>query len=241
MCLVGDSICCCQAVAVNCEGNGEIWTIVVAAGSGSRFGAAKQFLELGGVSVLDRSVLVAARHSDGVVVVVPTSELGRLSGGLESGELAEGARCRVVAGGSTRSGSVRNGLGEVPDDADVVLVHDAARPLASDLIFENVIAAVLGGADAATPAIPVTDTIRYRSGGVVDRDQIVAVQTPQAFRAKVLRRVHQESPEATDDTSLVSEAGGIVELVSGEQRNLKLTTPYDLEMAALHLSTQGES
>ncbi len=241
MCLVGDSVCCCQAVVVNSERNGEIWTIVVAAGSGSRFGAAKQFSELGGVSVLDRSVSAAARHSDGVVVVVPASESDRLSQDSESGGLAEGLEWRVVAGGSTRSGSVRNGLGEVPGDVGIVLVHDAARPLASDSIFENVIAAVRAGADAATPVIPVTDTIRYRSGGVVDRDEIVAVQTPQAFRAEVLRRVHREVAEATDDVTLVSESGGVVELVPGEQRNLKLTTPYDLEMASLLLSADGES
>lgn len=239
--LVGDSICCCQAVAVKSERNGEIWTIVVAAGSGSRFGAAKQFCDLGGVSVIDRSVSAAARHSDGVVVVVPASELDRLSGGFESGESAESVEWRVVAGGSTRSGSVRNGLGEVPGGVEIVLVHDAARPLASDSVFENVIVAVHTGADAATPVIPVTDTIRYRSGGVVDRDEIVAVQTPQGFRAEVLRRVHQQSPEATDDVTLVSEAGGVVELVPGEQRNLKLTTPYDLEMAALLLSADGAS
>ena len=226
---------------MNSERKGAIWTIVAAAGSGSRFGAAKQFLDLAGVSVLDRSVRTAARHSDGVVVVVPASELAGLITSLESNELPDRFEWRVVPGGSTRSESVRNGLIAVPENAEVVLVHDAARPLASDSIFESVIAAVRAGADAATPAIPVSDTIRYRSGGVVDRDEIVAVQTPQAFRAEVLRRVHQQSPEATDDVSLVSDAGGRVELVPGEQRNLKLTTPYDLEMAAVYLSTQGES
>ncbi|MXW61069.1 MAG: 2-C-methyl-D-erythritol 4-phosphate cytidylyltransferase [Acidimicrobiaceae bacterium] len=239
--LLGDSTCCCQAVAVNSEGNGAIWTIVVAAGSGSRFGAAKQFLDLAGVSVLDRSVLTAARHSDGVVVVVPPSEFAGLSLGLESSELPDGFEWRVVTGGSTRSESVRNGLAAVPQIAEFVLVHDAARPLASDSIFERVIAAVSAGADAATPVVAVTDTIRFRSGDALDRDELVAVQTPQAFRAEILRRVHQQSPEATDDVSLVSDAGGRVELVSGEQRNLKLTTPYDLEVAAFHLSSSGES
>ena len=228
-------------MTVQSDGSGEIWTIVVAAGSGRRFGAAKQFSELGGVTVLDRSVSAAARCSDGVVVVVPASQSGRLSRDFESRGLAEGVEWRVVAGGSTRSGSVRNGLAEVPGDVGIVLVHDAARPLASDSIFENVIAAVHNGADAATPVIPVTDTIRYRSGGAVDRDEIVAVQTPQAFRAEVLRLVHRAGSEATDDVTLVSESGGVVELVPGEQRNLKLTTPYDLEMAALLLSVDGES
>ena len=135
--MLGDSICCCQAVAVNSECKGAIWTIVAAAGSGSRFGAAKQFLDLAGVSVLDRSVCTAARHSDGVVVVVPASELAGLIMSLESNELPDRAEWRVVPGGSTRSESVRNGLVAVPENAEVVLVHDAARPLASDSIFEK--------------------------------------------------------------------------------------------------------
>lgn len=226
---------------MNDERTGAIWTIVVAAGSGSRFGEAKQFVDLAGVSVLDRSVQTAARHSDGVVVVVPASESAGWSSGVEAGELRDGFESRVAVGGSTRSASVRSGLAAVPDNAEFVLVHDAARPLASDAVYESVIAAVSAGADAATPVIAVTDTIRFRSGGALDRDELVAVQTPQAFRAEVLRRVHQQSPEATDDVSLVADAGGRVELVSGEQRNLKLTSPYDLEVAALHLSSGGES
>lgn len=238
---VGDSTCCCQAVAVNCERDRVIWTIVAAAGSGSRFGAAKQFVDLAGVSVLDRSVLTAARHSDGVVVVVPPSEFAGLSLGLESSELRDGFEWRVVVGGSTRSESVRNGLAAVPDDAEFVLVHDAARPLASDSIYESVIAAVSAGADAATPVMALTDAVRFRSGGNLDRDELVTVQTPQAFRAEVLRKVHQRSPEATDDVSLVADAGGRVDLVPGDQRNLKLTTPYDLEVAAFLLSSGGES
>ena len=224
---------------MNSERDGAIWTIVVAAGSGSRFGAAKQFVDLAGVSVLDRSLLTAARHSDGVVVVVPSSELAGLSLGIEPSELPDGFEWRLVAGGSTRSESVRNGLAAVPQIAEFVLVHDAARPLASDEIYESIIAAVSAGADAATPVIAVTDTIRFRFGGSLDRDELVAVQTPQAFRAEVLRRVHRPSPEATDDVSLVSDAGGRVDLVPGEQRNLKLTTPYDLEVAELHLSSGG--
>ena len=238
--LLGDSTCCCQAVAVNNERIGAIWTVVVAAGSGNRFGTAKQFVDLAGLSVLHRSLLTAARHCDGVVVVVPSSEVAGSPSLLESRAVLEGFDRRVVAGGSTRSESVRNGLAAVPLSAEFVLVHDAARPLASDAIYERVIAAVSAGADAAAPAIAITDTVRLRSGGTLDRDELVAVQTPQAFRAEVLRRVHQKSPDATDDVSLVADAGGRVDLVPGEQRNLKLTTPYDLAVAAFHLSSGGE-
>lgn len=223
------------------EPKGSVWTIVVAGGSGSRFGAAKQFVELAGVSVLDRSVLTAAKHSDGVVVVVPAPRLESLREGLGSLAWCASVEWRAVAGGSTRSASVRNGLAAVPVGTDVVLVHDAVRPLASDAIFARVIAAVLGGSDAGAPALPLTDTVWHRSTGVVDRNELVALQTPQAFRTEVLRRAHQDCPEATDDVSLVADRGGSIELVSGEQRNLKLTTPYDLEVAKLHLSIGSQS
>lgn len=228
-------------MTVNYKRKSDIWTVVVAAGSGSRFGAAKQFVDLVGVRVLDRSVLTAANHSDGVVVVVPAPKLAEVSERLGSSESYAGVQWRVATGGSTRSASVRSGLALVPVDTDIVLVHDAVRPLASDAIFLRVIDAVLGGADAASPTVPLTDTIWHRSTGVVDRTEFVAMQTPQAFRAEMLRRVHQGNPEATDDVSLVADVGGRVELVSGDQRNLKLTTPYDLEVAALYLSIGGET
>ncbi|MFT5202270.1 MAG: 2-C-methyl-D-erythritol 4-phosphate cytidylyltransferase [Candidatus Aldehydirespiratoraceae bacterium] len=205
---------------------GIVWTIVVAAGSGSRFGAPKQFLDLGGVSVLDRSIATAARHSAGVVVVMPADPVAGVVSPTTSVALV------VVAGGATRTESVRNGLAAVPSDAAIVLVHDAARPLASDRIYESVIAAVSDGADAATPAVPVADTLRRRGGGVVDRDGVVAVQTPQGFAAPALRAAHASGKEATDDVTVVEADGGTVVLVDGDRRNLKLTTPLDLVIAA---------
>ena len=125
--------------------HGHVWSIVVGAGSGARFGGTKQYEMLGDTRVIDRSVSTARAVSDGVVVVVPASDVEREGG---------------VAGGVSRSESVRNGLAQVPADADIVCVHDAARPFASTDLFEQVIAAVRNGADAAIPAVSVTDTIK---------------------------------------------------------------------------------
>lgn len=207
-----------------------MWTIVVAAGSGTRFGSRKQFLDLGGTRVVDRSVATAARHSDGVVVVVPPDALD----------------CRithptvpvvVAAGGDTRAASVRNGLAHVPA-CSVVLVHDGARPLASDAVYRRVIGAVRGGAAAAVPAVAVTDSIRHVESGAVDRTPLVAVQTPQAFDASVLHAAHASGADASDDATLVEAGGHAVVLVEGDPRNLKLTTPFDLEVARLAVARE---
>ena len=140
-----------------------------------------------------------------------------------------------VSGGATRSESVRNGLAEVPDDADVVVVHDAARPLATPALFSAVIEAVKSGADAAVPVVPVTDTVKRVEGDRVvetlDRAELVSVQTPQAFRADILRKAHASGGEATDDASLVEAIGGTVVVVPGERNNIKITTPDDLRIA----------
>jgi 2-C-methyl-D-erythritol 4-phosphate cytidylyltransferase len=123
----------------------------------------------------------------------------------------------------------------VPVEVDVVVVHDAARPLASRRLFARVIAAVRAGADAAVPGVPVTDTVkRVRDHRVVEtvrRDDLVAVQTPQAFRRSVLEAAHAGGGLDTDDAALVEAAGGTVLVVEGEARNLKLTLVADLELA----------
>lgn len=201
---------------------GPVWTIVVAGGSGTRFGERKQYQALAGQRVLDWSLAAAEAHSDGVVLVVPPDAVGE----------PEGADA-VVAGGATRSGSVRAGLTAVPPEAEVILVHDAARPVPVPAVWERVLAAVEGGADGAVPAVPVTDTLRDRDGGTVDRDRFVAVQTPQAFRAAALREALAGGAEGTDDASLVEGRGGRVVVVDGDPRNIKVTTPVDLALAEL--------
>ena len=200
---------------------GEVWSIVVAAGSGRRFGGAKQYEPLAGRRVIDWSLAAARADADGVVLVVAPAHAGD----------AEAAADVVVAGAGTRSGSVRAGLAAVPADAEVVVVHDAARPLAGPELFRDVVAAVRAGADAAVPGVPVVDTLRARTGGTVDRDGLVAVQTPQAFRAAPLRAAHAGKGEATDDASLVEAGGGKVVVVNGSPSNLKITRPDDLVVA----------
>lgn len=203
------------------------WVIVVAAGTGSRFGGAKQLASLGRETVLARSVRTAAGSADGVVVVAADDLFDR----TETEAHAVAPDARVVLGAATRSGSVRNGLATVPADATIVLVHDAARPFASPSLYAAVIAAVEAGAAAVVPGIAVVDTIRSLDGGVVDRDRLVAVQTPQGFRAEALRAAHAPAPEATDDASLVEADGASVTVVPGDPTNLKITTPTDLAIA----------
>jgi 2-C-methyl-D-erythritol 4-phosphate cytidylyltransferase len=219
---------------------GPVWTIVVAAGSGTRFGAPKQFLDLRGVRVVDRSIATAARHSAGVVVVTPAEPVAGVAPIVVPDNADDGVQFRVVAGAETRAGSVRRGLAAVPLDAAIVLVHDGARPLATDEIYSRVIEAVRAGADAVTPAVPVADSLRRRGGGTVDRREVVAVQTPQGFAADVLRAAHQKGEEATDDVTVVENDGGKVVVVDGDRRNLKLTTPLDLDLAAVFLD-RGDS
>jgi 2-C-methyl-D-erythritol 4-phosphate cytidylyltransferase len=198
-----------------------VWTVVVGGGSGQRFGRPKQYERLDGERLIDRSRRIAEAVSDGVIVVVPSADARRES---------------AVAGGGTRSASVRAGLDAVPDDATIICVHDAARPLASERLYQRVIDAVQAGADAAIPGVAVTDTIKVidPAGRVIDtpdRTTLVAVQTPQAFRASVLRAAHADGGEATDDAALVEAAGRRVVVVEGEAINRKITDPDDLEWA----------
>ena len=198
------------------------WAIVVAAGSGARFGGQKQFEELEGRRVVDWALVASRSVADGVVLVVPADH-------VEDGAPAADV---VVIGGATRSASVRAGLAAVPADAQVVVVHDAARPFAAPALFEAVVAAVHAGADAAVPGVPVTDTVKRVVGSEVvatlDRDELIAVQTPQAFAAAALRRAHEHGAEATDDAALVEAAGGRVVVVPGDPANTKITLRSDL-------------
>jgi 2-C-methyl-D-erythritol 4-phosphate cytidylyltransferase len=201
----------------------ETWAVVVAGGTGSRFGGPKQFALLGGRAVVEWSIATARQACDGVVLVLPPGTPGDF--GADA----------VATGGQTRSESVRAGLAAVPDTAEVVAVHDAARPLARLELWRAVIDAVAEGADAAIPAVPITDTVKEvgPAGQLVtlDRSRLVAVQTPQAFRAHALKQAHCSGREATDDAALIELAGGQVVLVPGPPDNLKLTSPNDLLLA----------
>jgi 2-C-methyl-D-erythritol 4-phosphate cytidylyltransferase len=203
---------------------GRSAAIVVAGGGGHRFGAPKQFAVLAGSRLVDRAVDAASAACDEVVVVLPP--------GVEWDGSPVAAS---VSGGERRADSVRAGLAAVSPGCDVVVVHDAARPLAPSSLFTDVIAAVRGGADGAVPVVPVTDTVkRVEDGRVVDtppRDGLVLVQTPQAFRAEVLRAAHRSGEDATDDAALVEAQGGTVVVVPGAPSNLKVTGADDLLVA----------
>jgi 2-C-methyl-D-erythritol 4-phosphate cytidylyltransferase len=209
----------------------ESWAVVVAGGTGARFGGPKQFAELAGRRVVDWSLDAARQACDGVVLVVPGERT------------AEAWNADFVApAGDSRSQSVRSGLGRVPQTADVIVVHDAARPLARLELWRSVIGALADGADAAIPSVPVTDTVKEIGPDgrltTLDRSSLVAVQTPQGFRARTLIEVHRSAGEATDDAALVEAAGGRVVLVPGPRDNIKITCPEDLHLAAALLGVR---
>jgi 2-C-methyl-D-erythritol 4-phosphate cytidylyltransferase/2-C-methyl-D-erythritol 2,4-cyclodiphosphate synthase len=201
--------------------------VVVAGGRGTRFGGAKQFAQLGNETVAAHSVRHARSVASLVVLVAPDDYAGN----------GEGADI-VVIGGASRAASVRAGLAQC-GDAHIIVVHDAARPLASAALFGAVVNAVLDGADAAVPGLAITDTVKgVETDGehsvirsTLNRDGLVTVQTPQAFRREVLLQAHAESPEATDDAALAEAIGARVVVIPGEPGNIKITLPGDLERA----------
>lgn len=205
----------------------KIWTIVVAAGQGLRFGSKKQFAELSGSSVLFHSVFAASSVSDGIVVVTTDEDLEYAKASLQNVEKVK----EVVVGGSTRSKSVRKGLEQVPQNCDILIVHDGVRPLASEKLFKSVVEKIQEGSEAVVPVVPIADSLRSISGEQIDRSEVVAIQTPQAFKATLLLKAHSTSESASDDASLVELAGGTIDFVDGDVRNLKITVSSDLQIA----------
>ena len=192
----------------------------------------KAFAQLRGRPLLAESLerLEGSEWIDAIVVVAPPDWEEPVI--LLAEELGCGKVVAAVAGGSSRAESVRIGVGEVGEEAAVILVHDAARPLISDEVIERLLAALNEGSEGAIPGLPLVDTVkRVRGGTVVEtlaRDELTAVQTPQAFVASVLRDAVAGGGEATDCSSLVEERGGTVRLVEGDPRLVKVTTAADL-------------
>ena len=216
---------------------GNVWAVLAAAGRGERLDAdrPKAFAALGGRPLLAESLerLDASEWVDSIVVVAPPEWEEPVI--LLAEELGCGKVAASVAGGETRGESVRIGVAEVADDAAVILVHDAARPLIPADVIERLLGALNDGADGAVPGLPVADTVkRVREGVVAEtlpRSELVAVQTPQAFVAAALRDALAGDVEsASDCASLVEARGGRVAVVEGDPRLLKVTTAADLAL-----------
>jgi 2-C-methyl-D-erythritol 4-phosphate cytidylyltransferase len=214
-----------------------VWAVVAAAGSGKRLGIdrPKAFAALGGRPLLAESLdrLDRCDLVDAIVVAAPPGwEEPSI---LLAEELAASKVVACVTGGATRAESVAAALAEVPDEALVVLVHDAARPLVEDTLVERLLGPLGEGFDGAVPVLPLADTLKRIHGGAivetVSREGLAAAQTPQAFLAPALRRAFsQELAGATDCASLVERAGGRIAAVDGDPRLLKITTPADLAL-----------
>jgi 2-C-methyl-D-erythritol 4-phosphate cytidylyltransferase len=212
------------------------WAVIVAAGRGERLGRdrPKAFAKLNGRALLAESFdrLEASDWVDSIVVVAP--EGWEEPAILLAEELGAGKVSACVPGGAIRTESVRARIAEVPEEAPVVLVHDAARPYLPEEVIERVLAPLGEGWDGAAPALPIADTLKRAGpdGAVaetVDRSGLYAVQTPQAFLADVLRKALAGDVEnASDCAGLVEAQGGRVKLVDGDRRLVKVTTPEDL-------------
>lgn len=213
--------------------------VIPAGGAGLRMGGVrKQYLELEGQPILLHAVRAFMEHPAvrWVVVALPAEDMARPPLFLPEG-------VTVVAGGAERGDSVRLALEAVPASAEVVLIHDAARPLVPRAVIDRALAAATAGVGAVA-AIPVSDTLKRAAAdgtveATVERAGLWRAQTPQAFpRGMIVEayaRAAREGVVATDDAALVERYGGRVVLVEGSPRNLKVTTPEDLRLAALLL------
>jgi 2-C-methyl-D-erythritol 4-phosphate cytidylyltransferase len=218
----------------------SVWAVLVAAGRGERLGEdrPKAFVRLGDLPLLAEPLrrLDESGWIDHVVVVAPPDwEEPAI---LLAEEIGASKVSACVTGGSTRTESVRAGVADVPDDAAVILVHDAARPLLPDEVVGRVIEALGQGFDGAVPVLAVTDTVKRVRDGVVaetlPRDELRAAQTPQAFVAPVLRAA-LAAGDGPDCASLVERSGGRVAVVEGDERLVKVTSLADLERVAAWL------
>jgi 2-C-methyl-D-erythritol 4-phosphate cytidylyltransferase len=220
----------------------SVWAILAAAGRGDRLGLdrPKAFAPLNDRPLIAESLerLEASDWIEGIVVAAPPEWEEPCI--LVAEEVAAGKVAGAVTGGESRSDSVRAALAEVPEDATVVLVHDAARPLVTEEMIGRLVTALTDGWDGAVPALPVPDAVKRVEGEAVtesiDRDGLVTVQTPQAFVASALRQaLSGDVSSAPDCSTLVEARGGRVRVVEGDPRLLKVTTPADLELVATWL------
>lgn len=220
--------------------SGKVAAVIVAAGSGLRFGAdiPKALIQLGNRTLIEHAVAAISPVVDQVVITAPATHLAQF-------QLIFGDAVIIVAGGQTRSESVRAGLAAVSADAKYVLVHDAARALASTDLASRVLSALQSSELAVIPGLPQVDTIKSidENGYVTatpNRSELRNIQTPQGFELSVLKRAHAANGEGTDDAALIESAGDKVLVIEGEERALKITTPADLATAYNFLNNNQE-
>jgi len=216
----------------------SVWAVIVAAGRGERLGLdrPKAFANLRDRPLLAESLerLEASDWIDSIVVAAPPDWEEPVI--LLAEELGCGKVVESVTGGATRAASVRAALAEVSEDAAVVLVHDAARPIVPEEVIERLLTALNEGWDGAIPVLPLPDTVKRVEGDqvieTVDREGLAMVQTPQAFVATALRDAVASGGEASDCSALVEARGGRIKAVPGDPRLVKITEPADLELVA---------
>lgn len=220
--------------------SGYVAAIIAAAGSGVRFGAdiPKALIQLGNRTLIEHAVAAISPVVDQVIVTAPADYINHFQTLL-------GDAATVVVGGQTRSESVRAGITAVSTEAKYLLIHDAARPLASTELANQIISELKKGEVAVIPGIAQVDTIKSVdiNGYVIDtpdRSQLRNIQTPQGFEISVLRAAHSNNGEETDDAALVESAGNKVLVINGEERALKITTPSDLASAYNFLGENKE-
>jgi 2-C-methyl-D-erythritol 4-phosphate cytidylyltransferase/2-C-methyl-D-erythritol 2,4-cyclodiphosphate synthase len=208
-----------------------IAAIIAAAGSGERFGGAipKALIQLGDRTLIEHAVSSISTVADQIIVTAPAGFEKQIQGLVGEG-------VTVVTGGATRSESVRIGLSKVLCDAEYVLIHDAARALASPALAEKIVAALKSGDVAVIPGLAQTDTVKIvGEDGIVkatpDRTSMRRIQTPQGFTYGLINQAHSAAGEATDDAALVEALGKPVRIIDGEERALKITTPADMATA----------
>ncbi len=217
--------------------------IITAAGYGKRMGQPKQFIELAGKSILERTLLAFdnCKLIDSIILVVNQEDVERAT------ELTVKKLKQVVAGGKERQDSVNNGLKVLPEEAEIIVIHDGVRPFVTTEIIENSIKEA-EKEGAVVVGVPVKDTVKQMSndGAIIERTlnrkRLWAAQTPQVFKKELILKAYAEGNknyQVTDDAMLVEKLGSPVKMVMGSYRNIKITTPEDLVIARAFLK-EGE-
>lgn len=223
--------------------------IMVAAGAGERMaaGRAKAWIDIAGKPLLRRALEPAINSPDvdSIIIMIPKDELDASRKIISSWNLPKIGK--ILEGGARRQDTVSIALDHLPENCEIVVIHDAARPFATASLFSRVIEAARRTGAAAAAVKPVDTIVKFNESGApeyLDRESLMAIQTPQAFRADTIIAAHRfmrgKNIEATDDASLVKMSGGKIEIVAGETSNFKITHPEDVRRAEAIIEQRGK-